>query len=302
VTDQSLPIPDRTGHLDLHTHTNESDGTYTPRDLIAAAVDLKLSAIAITDHDTFNGYDKALPFAQQAGFQLIRGIELNTHLHTDNGSVVSAHLLGYFLFGEPAAAFTEWLASQRADRRDRNIRLVSALQGQGIDIQIEEVEAIGRSLTGRPHFARLLVQKGYASDIEDAFTRFVGEDAPTFIERQSPRTESVIKLVRAAGGIPVIAHPVRLSLAHDDSERQIFLRLKQAGLMGLEVIHSEHSPQLQTYYRHLADELQLAPSGGSDFHGAVKADTYLGSGRAGNVAVPQDFLGTMQSFRSTLRV
>ncbi|MBV9081558.1 MAG: PHP domain-containing protein [Acidobacteriaceae bacterium] len=280
--------------IDLHTHTNESDGSLSPEELVLAAVAAGLDALAITDHDTFSGYEKALPFALRAGLPLFRGIELNTRLEIADYHHRYAHILGYFPADDPSPVFLNWLNGQREDRLNRNIRLAQRLRDQGIEITIDEVEAQGKSLAGRPHFARVLVEKGYASDPDDAFRRYIGEDAPTFVERQSQSTEEVVQLIRAGGGIPVVAHPVRLSLPHDEMEMRVLRRLKDAGLMGLEIYHSEHSPDLQRYYSHIAEDLDLLPSGGSDFHGAAKPDVALGTGRRRNVNVPLEFLDRMR--------
>jgi predicted metal-dependent phosphoesterase TrpH len=201
----------------------------------------------------------------------------------------------YFPLHEPTFAFQNWLLEERAERRSRNEKLVQALRERNVDITLQEVEERGRSLTGRPHFARLLVEKGYAANFEDAFHKYLGEDAPSYVERDSSTTEEVIALARAGGGIPVLAHPIRLALSRA-TEAAVLAHLQKAGLAGLEVYHSEHSPALQTYYRELADKLNLLPTGGSDFHGTVKPDIDLGSGRANNIKVPVEFLDGLRRF------
>jgi predicted metal-dependent phosphoesterase TrpH len=262
--------------------------------LVDLASRIGLDAIAITDHDTFAGYEKALPIARDAKLDLVRGIELNSRLvlPEDEGHRY-VHLLAYFVAGDPSAEFRRWLQEAQEDRRDRNRRLVESLNARGIDITLEEVEARGKTLAARPHFARILVEKGYAENIQDAFDRFLGESAPTYVERESESTEDTIAIVRAGGGVPVVAHPVRLSLA-SDLERRMLMQWKEAGLLGLEVFHSEHSPKLQAYYRQLAEELELLPTGGSDFHGAVKPNVNLGTGAHSNIRVPRAFLDRMR--------
>jgi 3',5'-nucleoside bisphosphate phosphatase len=288
------------GHLiDLHAHTTASDGTLTPGELVALAKRVGLDALAITDHDTFAGYEEALSAAAEAGLDLIRGIELNSKLDFTGMSVTrerqhrSVHLLGYWPSEAPAPEFYDWLQGERDDRRDRNRRLAEALQDRGIDITLQEVEARGRSLAGRTHFARILVEKGYARNHEDAFVNYLGEDSPSYVERQSETTENAIDRIRTSGGVPVIAHPVRLSLPYE-AEREVLLRLKDAGLLGLEVYHSEHPPAMQAYYRQLAEELKLVPTGGSDFHGGPKPEIQLGTGMQGNLRVPREFLEQMK--------
>ncbi len=283
------------GIIDLHAHTTESDGTLTPHALVDLAVKTGLNALAVTDHDTFSGYQQALPTAQRAGLDLVRGIELNSRLVLETGEQRYAHLLGYFPVEEPTAEFISWLNAEREERRDRNRKLAEALRRRNIDVELSEVEARGKSLAGRIHFAQVLVEKGYAKNFDDAFHRFLGENAPSYVERQSQSTQEAIRTIRSGGGIPVIAHPVRLSLARD-VEAKAIADLKTAGLLGLEVYHSDHAPELQAYYRQLAEELDLLPTGGSDFHGAVKPDIQLGTGHRRNIRVPREFLDGMRLF------
>jgi predicted metal-dependent phosphoesterase TrpH len=289
------------GWIDLHTHTDESDGSLKPAELIALAKQVGLAALAITDHDTFAGFEKAKPFIDDGALQLVQGIELNSRLYARNdGPMRHAHILAYFPLTAPNAGFLEWLKEAQADRRARNAKLVDSLQSAGVEITLAEVESKGRSLAGRPHFARILVDKGYARTLEDAFRRYIGEEAPNYVHRDSKTTEETVGLIRQGDGIPVIAHPIRIGLNEKD-ERQVFARCKDAGLLGLEVYHSEHSPERQAYYLQLANELGLIPTGGSDFHGAsVKPDIDLGSGRGGNVRVPFDFLTGLRDLASRL--
>jgi predicted metal-dependent phosphoesterase TrpH len=283
------------GFIDLHSHTTESDGTLTPAELVSLAKRIGLAAIAITDHDTFAGYEKAEPIAAGAGLDLLRGIELNSRLNPAiDSDQRHVHVLAYFPSGAPLQKFNAWLTGEQEDRRTRNRRLIEALRNRGIDITLEEVEARGRSMAGRPHFARILVEKRYAANSEDAFQRYIGETAPSYVERESQTTEEAIEIVRAGGGIPVVAHPVRLALT-PPIERQVLQHLKDAGLLGLEVYHSEHSPNLQAHYLRLADELKLLPTGGSDFHGTVKPGVKLGTGLRNNIRVPREFLDRMRA-------
>jgi predicted metal-dependent phosphoesterase TrpH len=282
------------GFIDLHAHTNESDGSLTPQELVQLAKRNGLDALAITDHDTFAGYEKAIGFARDSGLELVRGIELNSRFHlTEDDQARYVHVLAYFPTNDPSADFHTWLDDQRADRRSRNRKLVDALQHRGLDVTLQEVEARGRSLAGRPHFARILVEKGYAKNSDDAFRRYIGEEAPSYVQRESKTTEEVVRIVAGGGGVPVIAHPIRIGLARD-GEREVFLRLKREGLLGLEVYHSEHSPVLQAHYRKLAEELELLPTGGSDFHGEIKPDIELGSGFHDNVRVPREVLDRLR--------
>jgi len=283
-------------YIDLHSHTTESDGSYTPEELIDLAVRTDLQALAITDHDTFSGYEMALPFARKAGLDLVRGIELNSRLNlTNSDDSRAAHLLGLFPSREPSEEFINWIEDQRSDRRERNRKLAETLQERGVKVTLEEAEARGRNLTSRTHFAQILIEKGYVNSFDEAFREYLGEDAPSYVARQSLTSEEVIRRIRSGGGVSVVAHPVRLSLSRD-AERQELVKLKEAGLAALEIYHSDQDPQLQAYYHQLAQELDLLPTGGSDFHGRLKPDIDLGTGLRGNVRVPFEFLQRLREF------
>ena len=274
--------------IDLHTHTNESDGTLAPAELVEAALKCGLEALAITDHDTFAGYDQASQNARANGFDLVCGIELSTRLIGQREFTV--HLLGYFLNAPASSEFRAWLNEVLGERRDRNIRLIEKLKSLGVEIELPEVEAVGKTLTGRPHFARVLVQKGYARNGEDAFRRYLGETAPSFVERHGPSTAVGIQRVIAGGGLPVIAHPVRLGIRNPEVETAVIGGLRDVGLGGIEVYHSDHKPNDVERYAGLAKKFDLAITGGSDFHGAAKPNISLGTGIGGALNVPRAVL------------
>ncbi|MGH9628592.1 MAG: PHP domain-containing protein, partial [Bryobacteraceae bacterium] len=213
--------------IDLHSHTTESDGTYSPSDLISAAVEARLEALAITDHDTLTGYEQALPYANDAGLTLVCGIEVSTALGNPRRRTV--HLLGYFP-SAPAQEFREWILKMQAARRDRNKRLAVRLQSLGIDIHLEEVEALGRSLAGRPHFARLMLQKGYVANMQEAFDRYLDESAPGYVEREEPSLEEGIRRVNEAGGVSSLAHPIRLGKRDPEDEEELIAEIAGMGL------------------------------------------------------------------------
>jgi len=273
--------------IDLHTHTTESDGTYTPAELVAAATEARLEALAITDHDTFAGYQQAVPLAQAAGLNLLCGIELSTAL--GNPKVRTVHLLGYFFKTPPSNDFRAWLTGLQTSRRDRNIRLAKRLQSLGVDVQIEEVNAMGRSLAGRPHFARLMVDKGYVQTIPEAFERFLDESAPGYVEREEPLLEEAIRRVNDAGGLSVVAHPVRLGKRNRDEEEQLIASMSAAGLGGIEVYHSDHTASDSLRYLTIANKYGLKVTGGSDFHGGNKPSIQLGRG-PGNLNISKQVL------------
>jgi predicted metal-dependent phosphoesterase TrpH len=198
--------------IDLHCHTTESDGTVSPGQLVELAKEIGIEALAITDHDTLAGYDAALPLATELGLELLCGIELSTKLTiAGRKRAKSVHLLAYFVNSAPTAAFRQWLIGMQESRRDRNIRLIARLRELGLDIELEEVKALGRSMTGRPHFARVLLDKGYVQTLQEAFDRYLDEAAPGYVDRIEPAFAEAVERIRAAGGISSLAHPIRLA-------------------------------------------------------------------------------------------
>lgn len=280
--------------IDLHSHTNESDGSCPPLELVDRALRMGLEALAITDHDTFSGYDQALPAARKYGLDLVCGIELSTRSEMDRRRL-SVHLLGYFLNAQPPQEFRTWLEELLEGRRDRNRRLIEKLQSVGVDVQLSEVESLGRTLTGRPHFARVLVRKGYASNTEEAFRKYLGETAPSYVERYGPDIATGIERINSAGGMSVVAHPIRLGFRDLTAEEVYIGKLRGMGLRGLEVYHSDQDPPDVARYAAIAKKYGLAITGGSDFHGDVKPRIELGRGMDGNLNIP---LSVLQNLRA----
>lgn len=280
--------------IDLHTHTHASDGTCTPLELVNRAMAIGLEALAISDHDTFAGYDQATEPARAYGLDLVCAIELSAHWDGDGARRRTVHLLGYFLRQPPTVGFRDWLGELQAARRERNLRLVAKLQSLGVKIELAEVEGIGRTLTGRPHFARVLIQKGYATSYEDAFRRYLDESAPGFVERESPDVPTGIQRIISGGGLAVLAHPVRLGVRNPASEESLIGKMRDAGLNGIEVYHSDHRGPDQIRYREIARKLDLSVTGGSDFHGDVKPGVALGTGVNGSLNIPRSVLDEMR--------
>ena len=278
--------------IDLHTHTNESDGSCPPFELIDQALARGLEAMAISDHDTFAGYDQAAPAAQAYGLDLVCAIELSARLTGQRQRDI--HLLGYFLKQPPSAEFRAWLEELQAQRRERNLGLVAKLQSQGVDIQLSEVERVGRSLTGRPHFARVLVRKGYAANTEEAFRKYLGPSAPSFVERNAPDVGVGIKKIADGGGLPVVAHPVRLGIRDALAEEALIAELRELGLRGLEVYHSDHQPPDVARYIKIVNKYRMAVTGGSDFHGDHRPQVALGTGLNRNLNIPRSVLDCLR--------
>jgi predicted metal-dependent phosphoesterase TrpH len=272
--------------IDLHSHTDASDGTFSPPQLIAEAVRVGVRFLGITDHDTFDGYDAALPLACQACMELVCGIELSTKLHGR-----SVHLLGYFLSQGEMTDFRGWILEMQAARRDRNIRLIERLQSLGFDITLEEVQSRGRGLTARPHFAQVMVEKGYVATIQQAFDDYLKESAKGYVYRQEPTFAKGVAMIRNAGGIASLAHPVRVV----GDLPAMMPELCRDGLNAIEVYHSDHQPADTEMYLSLAKKYGLLATGGSDFHGAAKPGLDLGTGRGGNLKIPEDLFENLRS-------
>lgn len=254
-----------------------------------------LSALSITDHDTFFGYEQAKAYAAGLGFDLICGIELSTKFH---GKTV--HLLAYFPDAAPVAAFGDWVREQQEYRRDRNLRLIAKLNEVGVAITLAEVEAIGRTMTGRPHFARVLLNKGYVKTTQEAFDSYLAEEGRAFVQREEVALAEALQRVGEGGGVSVMAHPIRLGKRKAAEEEALVAEAVELGLAGIEVIHSDHSAADVERYRGYAAKFGLLETGGSDHHGGNKPDIALGSGRRGNVAVPDEFLVRLRGYRPAI--
>jgi predicted metal-dependent phosphoesterase TrpH len=271
--------------IDLHSHTNESDGTCSPVELIGEARRAGLRILGITDHDTFAGYDAAKEAASAAGLDLICGIELSTKLQGK-----SVHLLGYFLHPDSMNGFREWVVGQQAARRERNVRLAERLRELGMDIRLEEAEALGHGMTGRPHFAQVMVSKGYVSNLRQAFDEYLDESAQGYVYRHEPVFAEGVERIRQAGGIASLAHPVRV----DGDVAALMPELCEAGLNAIEAYHSDHDAHDTEFFLDLARRYHLLVTGGSDFHGDVKPDVRLGTGCEGNLRIPPDLVEKLQ--------
>lgn len=279
--------------IDLHSHTDQSDGSSSPSDLIQEALNLKLEALGITDHDTLAGYDLAVPIAREKKLELICGIELSTRLEQADTTTraPSVHLLGYFVRTAPTVTFRDWLVNWQNSRRERNLKLIKRLNDLGVDIKLEEVQQIGRNLTGRPHFAKVLVAKGYVKTTQEAFDKYLAETASAGVEREECSLIEGIRMVREAGGTPVLAHPYRLPGGREEAPMSSVLeKLVDQGLQGIEVFYSEHSEADRELYLKLATRYRLIPTGGSDYHGKYKPGIELGTGRDHNLALPYSLL------------
>ncbi|MFP4167912.1 MAG: PHP domain-containing protein [Desulfonatronovibrionaceae bacterium] len=275
--------------IDLHTHSTASDGTYSPKELVELAIRKGLRALALTDHDTTAGLNTALNAARKGGLEFVPGCEL---------SVVypgTMHIVGLWI-PPRAPILNKALNDLREKRHNRNQIIVDKLASLGIDITYDEVrELAGEASVGRPHLARVLVQKQAVDTVQQAFDDFLGPKGQAYVPKEKLTPEKGIELLKKEGATVILAHPITLDLDKKTLRREL-TRLKQVGLDGMEVYYSEHPPKHTEMYRGLCQELDLLPSGGSDFHGAVKPDIHLGIGR-GNLDIPYSLLETMKKRR-----
>jgi predicted metal-dependent phosphoesterase TrpH len=255
-----------------------------------------LEALAIADHDTLAGYDVAGSFAAEHGLELICAVELSTRPDrpkTAGKRESSVHVLGYWPLSPPTAEFRNWLTTQQASRRQRNVDLMAKLNRLGVEISLADAEVYGRNQVGRPHIARVLLDKGYVSTLQQAFDVYLADDAQAAVERDEPALEEGIQRIHAGGGIPSLAHPVRLRRSAEELA-ELVERLLAAGLRGIEVFHSEHTSADCEQFAGLARRFGLIPTGGSDFHGDNKPAVRLGTGIDDNLSISYDVLDRMR--------
>jgi predicted metal-dependent phosphoesterase TrpH len=281
--------------IDLHSHTRYSDGSATPYELLTQAQAAGASAVAITDHDTVAGLGEGRAAAAALGIEFIDGIEISAEY-----SPGTMHILGYFINAE-SASFNATLVELREAREHRNPQIAERLQALGLDIPYDEVERLaGNTVVGRPHFARLLVERGYATSIQDAFNRFLGKGAAAYVEKARLSPAASIALIHEAGGVAVLAHPYQLKLASVEEVEQLIVELAALGLDGIEAIYSRHSENERHAYAQMARRHGLLVTGGSDYHGTYKPDLSIVRGK-GDLAVPYELLDEIRRRATTRR-
>ena len=267
--------------IDLHVHTTASDGTCTPSEVVRLAAETGLSAIAITDHDTAQGYEEASKAGVQYGIEVIPGIEISTRYHR------AVHILGYYI--DPASeALNETLNWIVQSRDNRNRKVCELMQADGLPVDYEEMKARFGDVVGRPHFASVLVELGLAKNIQDAFARFVEKGQKYYLPRTFLPIEHSIEIIEEAGGLPVLAHPFQYRL-DDASLRTLISHCMEYGLVGMECFYTGYSKEQSAYLCGLADEYGLLQTGGCDFHGQNKPNIRLGRGN-GSLSVPYELL------------
>jgi len=254
--------------IDLHTHTTYSDGTDTPAELINKALAAGISIIGLTDHDSISGWQEATN-ALRVGISLVPGAEISCQ--TSDG--ISVHILG-LLFDSNNSELMDTLEKTRENRHGRMEKIIARINEAGIDITMNDVlEQLSDGATlGRPHLADALVKKGIVASRDEAFTQMLHNNSKYYVSHYSPTPEAAIKLIKAAGGVSVIAHPMASHRGRTISQ-ETFGSIIQAGLDGIEVDHRDHSPGEKLQLIRLASESNLVMTGASDYHGNGKLNT-----------------------------
>ncbi len=268
--------------VDLHTHTTASDGRMTPAMLVRHAKSKGLRAIAITDHDTVDGVSEAVEEGKKLGVEVIPGLEISVDFNPE------MHILGYFPKGD-FSVMAEILAELRERRELRNPKIIGKLNEMGFRIGMDEVEAYTNGgLVGRPHIAQAMVDRGYAQSIQEAFDKYLAAGRPAYFKKDKLTPEQGIIEISAAGGIPVLAHPIYLYKSMEEMD-SLLGHLADAGLKGIEALYSDNTEEQTAMSLELAARHKLAVTGGSDFHGEFRPDVEIGSGR-GNLEIPYELL------------
>lgn len=251
--------------IDLHTHSTVSDGTDSPRELINKAHAHGIEVIALTDHDSIAGWDEAIS-TLRSGMDLVLGSEISCQ--TEDG--ISVHMLG-LLFDPEHRELQEVLAQTRDNRFARMRRIITRLNDNGFEITMEEVLAqLSEGATlGRPHLADALIAKGYAENRNEIFEKWLHNNSPYYVSHYSPTPEQAIALIKSAGGVSVIAHPMA-SLRGRTVSVESFVSFVDAGLDGIEIFHRDHNGEQRELLEGIATDLSLIQTGSSDYHGLGK--------------------------------
>jgi predicted metal-dependent phosphoesterase TrpH len=257
--------------IDLHAHSNRSDGTFTPAELVRLAAERELDVVALTDHDTTDGLEEASAEGGRSGVEVIPGVEFSAEY--DHASV---HVLCYWMDVANEGLQAE-LRRLRDDRFRRGELMVERLRELGIKVDFERVREIaGEAAIVRPHIAQAMVEAGVVETEKEAFERYIGDGGPGHVAKHALDPVDAVALIRAAGGVCVLAHPGMWS---DQSSvpDALIERMADAGMRGLEVDHPDHTPEARDHYRRLAGEIGLIATGGSDCHGVRYDPVRLGT-------------------------
>ncbi len=271
-------------YIDLHVHSVCSDGTCTPEELVDLAIDHELVAFALTDHDTVAGVGRAMEAAKGRHIQVIPGVELSCEYKISPSRKKEIHILGYNLDWNQQK-LRDTLEDVAKERDDRNRKMCENLKRGGFPIDYESlVKRFGNTILTRAHFARFLLEKGAIPSIDSAFKKILAQDGPYFVMRKYLTPKKGVDLIKEAGGIPVLAHPLLYKMSVTELHN-LLTELKCYGLKGIEAMYSRNRGNDEAFVRKLADEYGLFITGGTDFHGANKPDLDIGTGE-GNLRVP----------------
>jgi predicted metal-dependent phosphoesterase TrpH len=257
--------------IDLHTHSNRSDGTFEPAEVVRLAAERALDVVALTDHDTTDGLAEALATGSVVGVEVVPGVEFSAEF--DGNSV---HVLCYWMDPQDTALQIE-LRRLREDRFRRGELMVGKLQDLGLPVAFQRVRAIaGDATIVRPHIAQAMVEAGFVATEKEAFDRYIGDGGPAHVAKHALDPVNAVALIDGAGGVCALAHP---GMWGDQSSVPLELieRMAAAGMRGLEVVHPDHTPEMRERYRTLAGELGLIATGGSDCHGTRYDPVRLGT-------------------------
>ncbi|MBO7762206.1 MAG: PHP domain-containing protein [Clostridia bacterium] len=274
--------------IDLHTHSFCSDGSMTPRELVAHAKESGIAAIALSDHDGVAGVREAMQEGERLGVEVIPAIEFSVTSDTET------HILGYFI--DPESPAMDDAMVKIFEAREYRARVtLEKLNELGFPITVEEVKKVaGGALLCRAHYARVLMDKGLVPSVKEAFDKYLANGRPAYCGKQAISAEEAIALIHAAGGIAFVAHLHLIRLS--DEELFAFLtRLKAAGLDGIEGYYTEYTPEMQKKYQEMAKKLDLQISGGTDFHAAMKPHIAIGRG-TGELKIPYEVLEKMKNY------
>ena len=277
--------------VDLHTHSTASDGSESPSALVDMAVALGLSVVALTDHDTLEGIEEARDSASRSGIDLISGTEISLDY------LGGMHLLVLWLEPGPGP-LQDRLGGLQNGRVGRNAAIVEALTDLGMPVTLEEViEQSGGGSVGRPHIAAVMMRKGYVESVAEAFDLWLGTGRPAYAARPRLSPEEAIGLARESGGVPVLAHPHTLGINRSHEMADVLVRLRSAGLVGLEATYGAYHRHEREGYADLARRFGLIVSGGSDYHGSYKPGLELGTGY-GDLVVPDQVVDQLREAAS----
>ena len=279
--------------IDLHLHTTHSDGSLAPAEVVGLAHKAGVTALAITDHDITTAIPEATAAGQQLGIEVIPGIEISSRFGESE-----LHVLGYFLDWQDPLLQAR-LLTLRESRHRRNPQIIERLQALGIDITYDEVRAVaGSDSVGRPHIARVLMDKQVVTSAKEAFDRFLADGKPAYVPRDLPSPAEAIQWIKEAKGLAVLAHPTWVKTT-EGTLTELVRQLKADGLDGVEVHYSTHTPRQTREYLSLAKQVNLLVTGGSDFHGLTKPGIDVGSGK-GNLHVPDSLLPKLKDAAARL--